>query len=287
MKNGKSQTLPCWQRETLDEVSAVMRQMLGLDVSRYEVSFLAKMIEKRRQATGSETSAAYLERLAAERDEAKKLRDSLTVSYSEFFRNPLTFALLEHMVLPGLIEAKIANGQDEVRVWSAGCAAGQEAYSVAILLEELIAVRESRLTYRIFATDQSEPDLAQARAGVYSAMSAGNVCLRHLGPALERKGDAFGVVAKVRERVDFSTYDLLEGETSFPPASIYGGFDLVMCCNVLLYYRPESRRIIADKLRRGLAAGGYLVTGEAERELVEQAGGFRSVMPFSAVFQKV
>ena len=86
--------------------------------------------------------------------------------------------------------------------------------------------------------------------------------------------------------MDFSVYDLLDDGTC-PPASIYGGFDLVLCSNVLLYYRPKTQRLILDKVRRSLAPSGYLITGETEREIVAGAGGFRVVAPPATVFQQM
>lgn len=286
MTCGAGQMLPCWQQETLDAVGEVMRQAHGLDVSCYEPSFVAKAIERRRQETGNETLEAYVAHLAEVCGESELLHASLRVSYSEFFRNPLSFALLEEVVLPRLVEAKTAEGESELRVWSAGCAAGQEAYSVAILLEELTVLRDVRLAHRIFATDQSEEALAQGRAGVYGEAAVANVRLRQLGHAFERKGEMFVAAPWLKGRVDFSAYDLLDAETSFPPASIYGGFNLVMCCNVLLYYRAEAQRIILDKIRRSLAADGVLVVGETERAVVEQTGGFFAMTAFTSVYQK-
>ena len=100
-----------------------------------------------------------------------------------------------------------------------------------------------------------------------------------------RKGEAYAIAPRLRERVDFSTYDLLDRGSSSPPASIYGGFDLVICSNVLLYYRPQIQRLILGKLRRSLAPGGYLVVGETERQIVENAGGLKAVAAPASIFQ--
>lgn len=286
-KNGRNQTLPRWERATLDEGIAVMRRTYGVDVSCYEESFLTKSIEKRRQATTAETPAAYLQLLSEDRAEAEGFSRSLRVTYSEFFRNPLAFALLEQMILPGLVEERSRNSRGELRVWSAGCAAGQEAWSVAILLDEMAAAWERPVPFRIFATDVSEADLALARGGVYSAEAVGNVRSRHLREYFSRQGHSLAIAPRIKERVDFSAHDLLNEDTTSPPASIYGHFDLVLCCNVVLYYRSETQRFILEKLRRCLVTGGYLMTGETERQIVESAGGFRAVAPPVSVFQRI
>jgi len=274
------------QRELLEAVITVMGETHGRDLSVYNESFLATSLEKRRQASACTDTATYLQRLAVDDVEAEAFHRSLRVVYSEFFRNPLAFALLEQLILPGLIEGKDRSG-GEIRIWSAGCAAGQEAWSVAILLDELAAAGAKPVPFRIFATDLSDEDLTLARGGVYSATAVGNVRLRHLNGCFSRQGDAYAVAPRLKERVDFSLYDLLDGTTTSPPAGIYGNFDLVLCSNVLLYYRPEVLRLILNKLWRSLAPGGYLITGETERQMVASVDGFRAVASPAAVFRKV
>lgn len=284
--NSKNGGNPGPQREMLDAAIMVMEQSHGRDLSLYNETFLANSLEKRRQASACVNTAAYLHRLAEDATEAEALHRSLRVVYSEFFRNPLTFALLEQLVLPGLIKDKIRR-QGEIRIWSAGCAAGQEAWSVAILLDELAVAGAKPVPFRIFATDLSKADLDLARGGVYSTAAVGNIRLRHLNGCFSRQGDAYVIADRLKERVDFSLYDLLDDMTTSPPACIYGNFDLVLCSNVLLYYRTEVLRLILTKLRRSLAPGGYLVTGETERQMVASVDGFRAVASPAAVFQRV
>jgi chemotaxis methyl-accepting protein methylase len=262
----------------LDDIIQAMAGPHGLDISRYEEAFLRKTIAKRMAATGGGTVAAYGERVAGDRAEAEMFFYSLRIDHSDFFRNPLTFAVLGQLILPGLVEAKKKSG-GEIRVWSAGCASGQEAWSLAMLIEELA----EPAPYRIFATDLAEPEFA--RAGVYSAEAVGNVRARHLREYFSRQGESFSVIPRLRERVDFSAYDLLDGSSASPAASIYGGFDLILCCNVLFYYRKEARLDILDKASRALSPSGYFVTGEVERAMVSEHREFFAVLPPAAVFR--
>ena len=271
----------------MNEVVKLIRKALGRDIYLFDENFLAKSLEKRLAVTSTETLTAYIECLGHDPVEMEAFYRSLRITYSEFFRNPLAFALLEQLILPGLVEEKARNSRGELRVWSAGCAAGQEAWSVAILLDEMAAARERAVPFRIFATDVSEADLALARRGVYSAEAVGNVRSRHLHECFSRQDESFAIARRIRERVDFSAHDLLDESTTCPPASIYGHFDLVLCCNVLLYYRPETQRFILNNLRRCLVTGGYLMSGETERHIVENAGGFRAVTPPASVFQRI
>jgi chemotaxis protein methyltransferase CheR len=286
MNEGQNQALAHWQQGDLQDVVLVMARVHGVDVSSYEVPFLIKSLDNRRQATAAETTGAYIEHLH-DRVEADALCRLLRVTYSEFFRNSLAFALLEQLVLPDLVEKSVRNHGGELRIWSAGCAAGQEAWSVAILLDEMADTLAHCVPFRIFATDLSEANLTFARNGIYSESAMGNVRLRHLQRYFARQGDSFAIVPRIKSRVDFSTYDLLDKSTSCPPASIYGHFDLVLCSNVLLYYRRDAKGFILDKLGSCLVAGRYLMTGETERHIVEEMGGFRPVAPPASVYQRV
>lgn len=284
--------LKCTPQETVsprqqaihDHLIAALRLTKGLDISCYDESFLLRSLEKRRQATGSKTPEDYLERLVRDNDEIEVFFHSLHVVYSEFFRDPLAFAQLEQQILSRLLSEKGKSDKAEIRVWSAGCAAGQEAWSVAILLDELIGAENKSISYRICASDQSEPDLTTARLGIYGIEALQNVRLRHIDRSFIRQGDTFAIAPSIKARVDFSYYDLLDTCTTCPPSSIFGDFDLVLCCNVLFYYRPEKQRFILDKLQRSLAPGGYLMTSEIERQIVERSGIFHATSPPRIVF---
>jgi len=263
-----------------------MEQGHGLPISMYEETFLRQTMDRRRTETGGMTVEAYLEWLDENRAEAEAFCRALRVGYSEFFRDPLLFALLEQQVIPALIAAKKDAGGNELRVWSAGCAAGQEVWSVAFLLDSLCGAGEAALAYRIFATDFFEADLAHARDGIYNANTIGNVKLKHLQTCFSAQGASYAIVPRLRTRVDFSCYDLLDEHSVCPPVSLYGDFDLLLCCNLLFYYRPEIRERILDKVSSALAPGGYFVTGETERGIVSEHQGLCIVNPAMAIFKK-
>jgi chemotaxis methyl-accepting protein methylase len=164
----------------MNEIIAIMTDRHGLDVSPFEESFLAKSCQQRMEILGIPTVAAYHAYLAGSGEEGQALFQGLRVAHSEFFRNPLGFALLEQVVLPGLARARKADGGGKIRIWSAACAAGQEAYSLAILMNELVGERQNGLSYHIFATDVSPLQLALAAEGLYDPASMLNVRAKHL-----------------------------------------------------------------------------------------------------------
>lgn len=273
-------------KKTLNDVFRMAGYEQGFDFSCYDDSFLQKSVEKRLSATGISTASAYCTYLATNIIEQKIFFNSLSISYSEFFRNSLTFPLLEQHIFPGLIALKQKNGQSEIRIWSAGCAAGQEAYSAAILLDEMTAERVDRVSFRIFATDRCDSELEAAQKGVYDSAAVRNVRLKHLRKYFTEHGDSYELAENLKARVNFSLFDLLDESATSPPASIYGDFDLVFCSNLLFYYHPDAQKNVLDKVYRSLSPEGYLVTGEAERAIVEKHGGFTSFARPSAIFRK-
>ncbi len=272
-------------KKELQEIIELMSELYGKDIAGYSEAFIAKTVEKRLREISVGTIADYLHQLSGDAREAHRFCSSLNITYSEFFRNRFTFGLLEHVILPRLVQQKQKCHPPEIRVWSAGCAAGQEAYSLAILLDELVLARGLNVSFRIFGTDISVAELARARAGAYDVKAIGNVSMRHIHTYFIQKDETFEVVPELRDRIDFSFYDLMDRSSICPPSSIYGDFDIVICGNLLLYYREEIHQFVLDKLRQCLSDEGFFVTGEAERAIIEQAGGFSAVAPPAPVYQ--
>ncbi len=266
------------------QITQFFRQVYELELDMYDQSFLEKSIEKRMQETRCDSPEAYYAYLEQNQGEGDILHHSLHVHYSEFFRDPLTFALLERVILPELIQRKQTDKRNGIRIWSAGCAAGQEAYSIAILLEEAISNMVQGPNYRIFATDQDEPLLDEAHLGYYPADALSNVSLKRAQTWFFKQDENYAIKPSIRQHLDFSVFDLLQDRRSCPPASIFGDFDLVFCCNVLIYYRPEYRALILDKFTHCLTPGGYLVTDESERA-IPLAHRYREVYPQAAIFR--
>ena len=260
----------------VNKVIAVMRDAHGRDLSSFDEGFLATSLDKRTAAVGV-TAEVYAESLGDQADEAQTFFSSLNIGYTGFFRDPLAFAVLERVVLPALAQERERSGRGELRIWSAACSSGEEAWSIAALLEDLAAAMEDPLPYRVFATDASEAEIEVARRGVYDRDAVGNIRLGHLDRWFVRHGRSYSVAPALRAHVDFSTYDLLDERSTCVPASIFGDFDIVVLCNVLFYYRPAVRRFMLEKVGRCLSPRGYLMTGEAERTIVERAGGFAAV----------
>lgn len=261
-----------------------MSDIYGLDISKHDNTFLLKSVEKRVYATEMKTASDYVVFLSKNEKEARDFYDLLYNTYTEFFRDSLTFAQLEQWILPRLVENKSIQG--ELRIWSAGCSSGQEAYSLAILLERFQKTHRKQFRYRIIATDISEPELDAARNGIYSRDAVSNIRTNELKECFMQSGDLYTVCPRLKTHVHFSHYDLLDSLSACPKESIYGDFDLIFCSNVLFYYKPEAQSLIINKLVGAMASSGYLVTGEAESHFVEKHNELHPVAPHSSIFQK-
>ena len=261
-----------------------MKLKYGQDISRYEQLFLKQIITGRLSALQLQTVEAYFIYLNQNSVEAIELIGALRNSHSEFFRNPLSYNILERYLIPALYLNSNKKGTQEIRCWSAGCAAGQEAYSMAIMLEEFKNLHNTEALFRIFATDNSPAQLEMARKGVYNFHTLQNINLRHLKAYFTEVGDSYHLCHQIKSQVDFSIYDLLEKDTNSPSASVYGGFDIILCCNVLIYYKPEIQEYIIEKFCKSLNPGGILITGEAESDIFKQVRKLKQFCSHSQVF---
>lgn len=188
--------------------------------------------------------------------------EALTIGETNFFRQPAWFAQIERQILSPLIEHRRIFGPKRLRVWSAGCATGEEAYSLAILITRLLR-RSDELDVGIIATDLSTAFLAEARRGVYREWS-----LRELDAATRmqhfRKLDSgrFELGPVARALVTFEPFNLADNEGWDDPRRL--DFDLIVCRNVLIYLARERQRAVAQHLIAGLASDGWLATAPAE-----------------------
>ncbi len=269
----------------LNKIILQIGDLYGVDISKFENGFLLNSIEKRIISNKCTGYNNYSELLLNDANEAEAFFNSLNINYSEFFRNKLTFSYLEQVLLPGIISQKLARKEKELRIWSAACSNGQEPYSLAILCEELTFKLKDRLQYRIIATDINERDVNSAKSGVFTPLSMGNVSLNYLQKYFLIKGENYQVSSEIRERVDFSVFNLLDGDEYCPPVSIFGNFDIVMCCNILYYYKQDCRKSIINRLSRSFSKETYLITGETERSFLKESD-FREVASHTGIFRQ-
>ncbi len=278
----------------VDVITDLLSQFYGIDINGYEEAFFKKCVQNRMSKTLSNSFKVYCDLLKINKKESETLAISLNNTFSEFFRNTLTFAYLEQIVFPSLIEKKRKEKQKEIRIWSAACASGQEPYSLAILIDELIRIHHPDLSCRIFATDINRSELTVAKKGIYLINSMGKVSINRLNTYFTRINhednydhyESYTISSDLKQYIDFSVFDLTSEAGICPQASIYGNFDLIFCSNVLFYYNPEYRKRILAKIGNCLNPNAWLITGEAERGIVKE-NNYREEFFSSGIFRNI
>jgi chemotaxis methyl-accepting protein methylase len=240
------------------ELAALLAQIIrerGMDCGAYKESCLRRRLAVRMRARGVHTYADYARVLETDRAEYDRLVDALTINVTKFYRNRETWDALASRYLPELWEAR----DGAVRCWSAGCATGEEPFTLAILLLEAARARGRRPPdgARVDATDLDPGALARAEAGAYRA-PAFDELPADLGERYFTPGAARTVLPEVRGRVRFHRHDLLREPPPAPP------YDLILCRNVVIYFdRPTQERLFQG-FADALAPGGVLVLGKVE-----------------------
>ncbi|NOY05346.1 MAG: protein-glutamate O-methyltransferase CheR [Chlorobi bacterium] len=246
------------------EVLDKLRVHTGHDFTGLQPDIAQRQINSRIRTAGCKDLQTYLNKLESSETEAVLLAQTLTINVSSFFRNPLVFEYLRQRVLPELLLKKTKRGEQTLRIWSAGCATGEEPYSIAIIVRDLVNGEDNPLQINIFGTDINKESLKIARTGLYKTNSLDNVPLRYVRSCFTRQNGAFKLDPVIRDMVVFSEYDLLDEKSRVPQISVFGDFDLVFCCNVVMYYQSADQVKIFSKIARSIVTTGFLVLGEAE-----------------------
>lgn len=241
---------------------ALVRERSGLELKRLRRSDLERALLDAISASGADGLEELYGLMCAEPTSPalQALLDALVIGESHFFRSGPQFNALSARVLPELIAKR--RDSRRLRIWSAGCSAGQEPYSVAILLERLLPdIDDWQLL--ILASDVSRSALEQARRGAYRRWS-----FREVAPEIERdyfieRGRERELLPRVRRRVSFASLNLADDR--YPsPATNTVGMDLVLCRNVLIYFNEAASAGVLRRLGEAVCDGGWLVLGQAE-----------------------
>jgi len=254
------------ERKDLTRLLEVLRGRHGVDFRSYKTPTIMRRLKRRVAATGNDTLGEYTSYLEENEDEYRQLVSTFLIKVTEFFRDAELFEHLRGEVLPGLIEA--ARKEDrQLRVWSAGCATGEEAYSLAILITEALGPEAGSFDVRIFATDVDEAAVNFARQGLYPPSALGPLSDEQIRANFDWEGSRYRVNKQLRGMIVFGEHDLAR-RSPFPR------MDLVVCRNVLIYFTTELQRRALQLFAYSLRDGGCLVLGNAE-----------SVSPLSEFFE--
>lgn len=251
-----------------DEINVILSYLQttrGIDFTCQRLIKEKNTIKNRLLQNRISDARTYIKFLENHPEEFAFLIDMMTVNVSRFFRNSYTFETLAKRVFPALTLQKTKQPSPELRIWSVGCASGEEPYSVALLIHELLSKECLKMDIHIFATDINQSILNKAQAGTFTKEQLQNVKLGLLNRYFTQDGDKYRLDQKIIDMVSFSYHDVIDPKTYVPPECVFGSFDVVLCRNLSIYFQEERQKIVINKLYRSLAPQGYLVLGEAER----------------------
>ncbi|MEO5735002.1 MAG: chemotaxis protein CheB [Rubrivivax sp.] len=239
----------------LGEIMSMLRSRTKHDFRHYKRPTVLRRLERRMQVTGTRDLQGYRDHLAAHTEETSALLQDMLISVTHFFRDEDAFDALERDVLPGL-QATVETDRG-LRAWVVGCATGEEAYSVAMLLQEAQTREGHHAPFQIFASDIDDRALGVARQGSYPEAIAVDLKPARLRNFCLREGNQFRIVRNLREQVLFAHHNVLRD----PP---FSRVDLICCRNLLIYLDQPAQAEVMEILRFALRPGGVLFLGSSE-----------------------
>lgn len=243
------------ERVLLPKLFAILRTRTDRDFSRYKPATILRRIARRMQINYIEDFDRYLDKLREQPEEAGALADDLLITVTSFFRDPEVFERLEKKIIPALFNDR--GPHEALRLWSVGCATGEEAYSLAMLLIEEAGRHETAPQMQIFASDLHKRSLDSAREGLFSGDIETDVSSERLRRFFVRENGGYRITKEVRDLVVFAPHNLL-GD---PP---FSRINLISCRNLLIYLDRTVQRDVVDLFHYALAPDGYLLMGSSE-----------------------
>ncbi len=256
-----------------------MHTVKGWDFRQYRKSSLKRCIE-RRIAYSRLSCKDYMELLDSEPLEFNNLFNNITIKVSEFFRDPEVFRRIEEEVIPEVLQRLKANGDSSLRIWSCGCARGDEAYSIAILLSQRLGKTKENYKVEMFATDIDGAAVDIARTGTFHELSLKNVDQNLRSQYFQRSGYSFNVIPFIRNLLTFGVHDIV--------SNIHlSHMDIILCRNLLIYFEKDLQEKVFEKLYYSLKRSGFVILGRSETIPYIYKDKFREVFKKEKIYQKI
>jgi two-component system CheB/CheR fusion protein len=249
----KAEELPKSQEETLHQIFNHLRLRTGHDFSDYKRGTILRRIERRVGLLELPSMPAYARYLQENPTEAQELMKDLLISVTNFFRDPQSLKALSENVFTKILRNK--KQTDQVRVWIAGCATGEEAYTIAMLVSELLPANRAKL--QVFATDLDAEAISVAREGFYTEAEVADISPERLQRFFVKENERYRVKRQLRETVLFATHNLI----SDPP---FSHLDFISCRNLLIYLNRAAQTRVLELLHFALNPNGFLFLGNSE-----------------------
>ena len=254
-QRAESAAIPNGGADQFGKIYSLLRRRTGHDFSGYKDTTFVRRVQRRMQVLQIASFDEYVDLMAKNQAEQDSLFNDLLIGVTQFFRDPEAFSILAKEVIPKLFEGKTA--EDEIRVFVVGCASGEEAYSVAIVLAEFALQLDSRPRIKIFATDIDEDALEAARLARYPESIEEHVSRERLDRFFDSQDGQYQVKKEIREMCIFSIHSIIKD----PP---FSRLNLITCRNLLIYYSSDVQNQIIPLFHYALAPDGYLFLGPSE-----------------------
>ncbi len=271
------ETVPEGTDAEFEDLLGYLKRSRGFDFTGYKRASLQRRVDKRTQETGVSGYTAYTDYLKVHPEEFALLFNTVLINVTTFFRDTASWEYLSEEIIPRILSSKTED--DPIRLWSAGCASGQEPYSLAIALAEKMGWDDFKARVKIYATDIDEDALAQARAASYLAREVQNVPADLLEKYFDFDGDRYVFSKDLRRTLIFGRHDLLQD-------SPISRIDLLVCRNTVMYFNSEVQTGILARFHFAIRDGGFLFLGKAEM-LFAYSGLFLPLDLRRRVFAKV
>ena len=251
----------------------------GLDLGQYREQYVERRIANRLRTLGLHTYRQYSDYLDDNEDEYGKLLDTLTINVTDFFRDSTVFDLFRQDIVPAMLKEKGAQRQRLIRAWSAGCATGEETYSIAMSFLEGMGRQRETFMLSVLGTDLDQTALETARKAEYHTDKLKNIPMPLQVKYLEKHGDTFTIGPEVANCVKFRSLNLFSDK----PISVV---DVIFCRNVFIYFSREQQARVLDVFWSALSRGGYLVLGRSEKLAPSVAERFELINGRERIYRK-
>jgi chemotaxis methyl-accepting protein methylase len=266
-------------RGDLGKLLAKVGRDRGLDLTQYRPAYVERRVAARLRVLNMHTYRQYARVLDADPNEYAKLLDTLTINVTDFFRDPPVYTAFRDQIIPSIIEGKTRSRQRMIRVWSAGCATGQEPYSLAMAFLSAKDFQERSFMLSVVGTDLDPRALQTAKTAEYDVGA-----LTHIPKAEQHRfvivdGKTFHFTPEVTRHVKFQRLNLFSDE----PIHMV---DVIFCRNVFIYFTRDQQAKVLDAFHRSLARGGYLVLGRSEKMASGLSAMYETVSGRDRIYRK-
>lgn len=263
-----------FEKVAFQKLKTMLKEKAGLNCEGYREEYLRRRFAIRLRATSCPKYGQYLRYINKNPQEIQCLLNDLTINYTLFFRDSDVFQYLGKTLLP-----KLLHSNTKVRIWSAGCASGEEPYSLAILAHEILGAPAASRQVFIYASDVDRDALDKAQKGGYQRKQLDGVAESLIRKYFAKEGEVYRIKDFVKKNIQFERNDLMK-------PSLHSYLDLILCRNVMIYFSQESQEHIHMNFYNALREGGHFITGKSEILSGEPNRKFKQVEAKFRVYYK-